>query len=169
MVFLFIVTIWLLLFGTEAYHQCSSHIKLNRLYLWSKAYVGLCLCRHRDVDCPLEDMPKGIPHSLPCFSLPFQTALGNEEALMGTWLGFTGQAEFIQPVVTNSLYCHPSSIVLIVTRNQTHTRGRRLIGCTLECFHPPLHMTEYWNSQHWYLLHKALYPHTSRVPLISVL
>lgn len=70
-----------------------------------------------------------------------------KRSLVGTWLGFTGPAECIRPVVTNGLHCHPGSIVPIVTRNQTHTRGRRLIGCTLECFHPPLHMTEYWNSQ----------------------
>ena len=70
-----------------------------------------------------------------------------KHSLVGTWLGFTGQAECIRPVVTNGLHCHPGSIVPIVTQNQTHTRGRRLIGCTLERFHPPLHMTEYWNSR----------------------
>lgn len=70
-----------------------------------------------------------------------------KHSLVGTWLGFTGQPECIRPVVTNSLHCHPGSIVPIVTQNQTHTRGRRLIGCTLERFHPPLHMTAYWNSQ----------------------
>lgn len=54
-----------------------------------------------------------------------------------------GPAECARPVVTNRLHCRrPGAIVPIVTRHQTHTRGRRLIGCTLECFHPPPHMTE---------------------------
>lgn len=54
-----------------------------------------------------------------------------------------------QPVVTNGSHCHPISIVPIVTQNQTHRRGRRLIGCTLQCFHPPLHMTECRSSRPW--------------------
>lgn len=82
----------------------------------------------------------------PVFKLPHGL---RKHSLVGTWLGFTGQAECIQPVVTNSLHCHPGSIVPIVTQNQTHTRGRRLIGCTLECFHPPLHTAECWSSQPW--------------------
>lgn len=81
-----------------------------------------------------------------------------KHSLVGNWLRFTGQAECVRPAVTNSLHCHPGSIVRIVTQNQTHTRGRRLIGCTLEHFYPPLHMTtEIANL--WYFPHKALYTH----------
>lgn len=96
----------------------------------------------------LTKSPRGIPQTTPQFASVFKLPWGmRKHSLVGTWVQFIGWPECIRPVVTNGLHCHCSSIVLIVTQNQTHTRRRRLIGCTLECFHPPLHMTERWNRK----------------------
>ena len=104
----------------------------------------------RSSDCPPAPPPPSTlpspppPSSFPCY---FKLPRGNEEVLTcGNlteihWAGWMRSASCHQrPPLSlrhHCPHCHPKS----------DTHKRRLIGCTLERFHPPLHMTEYWTSQ----------------------